>query len=83
MIFNYFNEGKQSNYSDRIPLILKNKPKNKIFILVYGSIREKGIQYLLEAMSLSNQLKKISLIIAGKQDQFSKTCINYYKKIIF
>ena len=81
--FGYFNEGKESNSSLKIPLILKNKPKNKIFILVYGSIRyEKGIQYLLKAISLSNQLEKISLIIAGKQDQFSKKCIKYYKKII-
>ena len=79
--FGHFNEGKQSDYSYKIPLILKNKPKNKIFILVYGSIRyEKGIQYLLKAISSSNKLKKISLIIAGKQDQFSKKCIEYYKK---
>ena len=82
--FGFFDEKINSSKSKKIvpKKIVKQFKNNKTYILIYGSIRyEKGLHYLLKAFSLINKNHNINLIIAGKQDKFTKNYINYYKKL--
>tara|TARA_B100000780_G_scaffold254451_1_gene202579 strand:- start:980 stop:2185 length:1206 start_codon:yes stop_codon:yes gene_type:complete len=55
--------------------------KKDFVILVYGAIRYgKGVHYLLEAVKKFKTIKKLKIVIAGKQDNFAKNIINIYKR---
>ena len=70
---------KKKNINNNLLSIFKKK--NNFTILVYGAMRyEKGIQFLLEAASKIKIKKKLTIIIAGIQDDYSKIIINKYKK---
>ena len=79
--FGFFEDNSRKKLKDRIPAKIKKIfNKDKIFILIYGSIRyEKGVQYLLKGLSLITDNHKINLIIAGKQDSYTNNIINEYK----
>ena len=67
------------NINRSLMSIFKNK--NNFTILVYGAIRyEKGIQFLLEAASKIKIKKKLTIIIAGIQDDYTRAIINKYKR---
>ncbi|MFL2886650.1 MAG: glycosyltransferase [Candidatus Pelagibacter sp.] len=62
-------------------LSLNLKKKNNFVILVYGSIRfEKGIQFLLKAANEIKTKKNLTIIIAGKHDNYTKKIVNKYKE---
>ncbi len=82
--FGFFDEkiNAQKTYLKSFKYFKNKLDKNKIYILVYGSIRyEKGLQYLLKALSLLDKKNRINLIIAGKQDILTENNINYYKNL--
>jgi glycosyltransferase involved in cell wall biosynthesis len=51
-------------------------PKNKFYILVYGALKKtKGVNELFSAMNSKYINNKVSVILAGEQDQYIKTLL--------
>jgi glycosyltransferase involved in cell wall biosynthesis len=53
-------------------------PENRFYILVYGALKKtKGINELLLALSSDNINNKVSVILAGEQDEYVKSLLKF------